>query len=425
MSKPLRVEPTSSRHSGAARGHGLLGRVTGQLSRQVVLLAAAQALFQTAAVMVATVGALAGSQIAPVPQLATLPNSAVLLGTALTTIPASMWMERVGRKPGFITGAMLGVLGGLIGAIGLWLGSLWILAVGTFFIGTYQGFAQFYRFAAAETVDAAARPRAISWVLSGGIVAALLGPNLARLGAPLLREEYVGSFLVMAVVSLLAAGTLLGLRVPAPASSQVLLAPARALSQIVAQPSYRVAVFSGATAYGVMILAMTATPLAMIHQNHQVSDAAFVIQLHVLGMFLPSFFSGSLISRFGVLPIMLCGVALLTTHVMISLSGTEVPTFASALLLLGVGWNFLFVGATTLLTSTYHPSERGRAQATNDMLILGIGLVASLGSGALLQIVGWQTLNLLLLPWLGVAALALIGLGIGNRRQTTEPAPAD
>lgn len=413
------------RERDASSGSGFIGRIIGQLSRQVVLLAAAQALFQTAAVMVTTVGALAGSQIAPVPQLATLPNSAVLLGTALMTIPASLWMERVGRKPGFITGALLGVLGGLIGAVGLWLGSLWILAVGTFFIGTYQGFAQFYRFAAAETVDAAARPRAISWVLSGGIVAALLGPNLARLGAPLLGEEYVGSFLALAIVSLLAAGTLLGLRVPAPASSQTLVAPARALSQIAAQPAYRVAVFSGATAYGVMILAMTATPLAMIHHNHQVSDAAFVIQLHVLGMFLPSFFSGSLIGRIGVLPIMLTGVGLLTTHVLISLSGTELPSFASALLLLGVGWNFLFVGATTMLTSTYQPSERGRAQATNDMLILGIGLVASLGSGVLLQTVGWQTLNMLLLPWLAAAALALIGLGIGNRRQATELSPAD
>lgn len=381
-----------------------------------MLLAAAQALFQTASIMVGTVGALAGSRIAPVPQLATLPNSAVILGTVLMTVPASLWMGRVGRKRGFITGALLGVLGGLIGALGLWLGSLVVLALGTFFVGAYQGFAQFYRFAAAETVDPASRAKAISWVLSGGIVAAFLGPNLARLGAPLLPEAYVGSFLALAVVSLIAAGTLLGVRVPAPTAATSEPAPARSLSTIARQPTYLVAVFGAATAYGIMVLAMTATPLAMVQHQHQMSDAAFVIQVHVLGMFLPSFFSGPLISRFGVLPVMLSGVALLTGHVGIVLAGTELPSFASALVLLGVGWNFLYVGATTLVTSTYTAAERGRAQATNDMLIFGISLVSSLASGFILQTLGWQRMNMLLLPWLALCALALVGLGIERRR---------
>jgi MFS family permease len=341
------------------------------------------------------------------------------------TIPASLWMGRVGRKPGFIAGALLGVLGGLIGALGLWLGSLWVLALGTFFIGTYQGFAQYYRFAAAEGVDPAVRAKAISWVLSGGIAAAFLGPNLARLGAGLLPDTYIGSFLVLAVVSLLGAGTLLGLRPQAAVSSVSEPAAARPLAVIARQPAYLVAVFGAATAYGVMVLAMTATPLAMVHHSHQVSDAAVVIQFHVLGMFLPSFFTGSLITRFGTLPIMLTGVSLLTGHVLIVLAGTELPSFISALTLLGVGWNFLYVGATTLLTSTYTPLERARAQATNDMLILGISLVSSLASGAILQTVGWQPMNLFLLPWLGLCALALIGLGIGRPRQATLFARAD
>lgn len=424
MSRPIFVRPEASRKTGASRD-AILARVGSRISRQVLLLAAAQALFQTATVMVGIVGALAGARVAPVPQLATLPNSAVILGTALMTVPASIWMERVGRRRGFIAGALLGVLGGLIGALGLWMGSLAVLALGTFFVGTYQGFAQFYRFAAAEAVDPAARAKAISWVLSGGIVAALLGPNLARVGAPLLSPEYTGSFLLLAVVSLLAAGTLLGARGSAPQVTATQEALARPLAVIARQPTYLVAVFGAATAYGVMVLAMTATPLAMVQHHHQVSDAALVIQVHVLGMFLPSFFSGSLISRFGVLPIMLSGVALLTGHVGIVLSGTELPSFASALLLLGVGWNFLYVGATTLVTSTYSASERARAQATNDMLILGVGLVASLASGVILQTAGWQRMNMLLLPWLALCGLAIAGLSIGQRRRSTVLANAD
>lgn len=416
MARTVLVKPVSNTRDGNEQGRGIRERI-GAVPRQVVLLASAQALFQIATVMMATVGALAGSQVAPVPELATLPNSAVVLGTALMTIPASMWMVKVGRKPGFITGALLGVVGGLIGALGLWMGSLWILGVGAFFLGTYQGFAQFYRFAAAEAVDDADRSRAISWVLSGGIAAALIGPTLARVGAPMLPQEYIGTFLLISVVSLLGAGVLIGLRPPAPISSRIEPAPARPLPEIVRQPAYLVAMFGGATAYGVMVLAMTATPLAMVHHNHEMASAATVIQFHVLGMFLPSFFSGSLIARFGTLPIMLAGVGLLTGHVLITLSGTEMSSFVSALLLLGVGWNFLYIGATTLLTGTYTTAERGRAQATNDMTILAIGLTASLGSGILLQTIGWQPMNALLLPWLALAALAIIWLGLSQRRR--------
>lgn len=180
--------------------------------------------------------------------------------------------------------------------------------------------------------------------------------------------------------------------------------------QIVRQPTYLVALFGAATGYGIMILAMTATPLAMVHHRHGLSDAALVIQFHVLGMFLPSFFTGSLIARFGVLRIMFVGVGLFAGHVLLSLSGTGLPSFASALILLGVGWNFLYIGGTTMLTETYTPAERGRAQATNDMTIFAVGLASSLGAGALLQVSGWQVMNLLLLPWLGLAALSILWL---------------
>jgi MFS family permease len=389
--------------------------------RQVFLLACAQALFQTASVLVATVGSLAGGQIAPDPALATAPMAALVLGTALTTVPASMWMTRVGRRRGFIGGALLGTAGGLVAALGVAVASLALLAAGTFLVGAYQAFAQFYRFAAGEVADAAFRPRAISLVLGGGIVAALAGPTLARLGGPLLETEYVGSFLLLAVVSAVAAGLLLALRVPPPAASPAGDAGARPWRAIVFRPAYLVALFGAVTGYGVMILAMTATPVAMEAHHHPLSATATGIELHVLGMFLPSFFTGTLIARLGVVPVMLAGVGLLAAHVLTTLTGTGFGSFAGALILLGVGWNFLYIGGTTLLTTTYTPAEKARAQGTNDMTIFAVGLVCALGAGALLDAVGWERLNLLLLPWLAVAALVLAWFGAGHRRA---PGPA-
>lgn len=384
---------------------------TGQ-ARNVMLLAAAQALFQTASVLVMTVGALAAARIAPAPWLVTAPIAAMFLGTASATWPASMLMARRGRRFGFIVGALLGVLGGLCGAAGIWAGSLALLGLGTMLIGAYQGFAQFYRFAAAEVADAGFRPRAISYVLAGGIFAAIVGPELGRHGGPLLEPEFTGSFLLLAAVSLLAAGLLLWLRMPAAPVASVAAGAAapRALGAIIRQPAYLVALFGAASGYGVMILAMTATPLAMIHHEHGIADAARVIQAHTLGMFLPSFFTGSLITRFGVLRVMLTGVAVLMAHVGMTLTGTGFHSFLLGLVLLGVGWNFLYIGGTTLLTETYTQAERARAQAANDLTIFAVGLASSLAAGAMLERLGWQMLNVVLLPWLALAGLAILWL---------------
>lgn len=384
--------------------------------RQVVLLASAQALFQTVSVLVMTVGGLAGSQLAPSPALATAPIAAMFLGTALATVPASMWMARVGRKFGFILGASLGVMGGLLAAAGVFAGSLLLLCLGTLFVGAYQGFAQFYRFAASEVANDAFRPRAISFVLAGGVVAALAGPALGRLGGDLLQPAYMASFLILSVVSLLAVGVLAGINVPRPTALSDSDAMARPLRQIMRQPTYLVALFGAATGYGVMILAMTATPLAMSHHHHGLADTATVIQLHVLGMFLPSFFTGSLIARFGVLRIMLAGAVLFFGHVAFSLSGTGFYSFTAALVLLGVGWNFLYIGGTNLLTSTYTSAEKGKAQAFNDLSIFIVGLASSLSAGVLQNVIGWQNLNLLLLPWLGLAAAAILSLALKQRQ---------
>jgi predicted MFS family arabinose efflux permease len=372
---------------------------------QVVLLAAAYALSQTASVLVMTVGGLAGGTVGSA-ALATAPIAAMFLGNAAATFPASAWMARAGRRTGFLAGALLGVAGGLFAALGLWMQSLALLSFGTFLVGCYQGFAQFYRFAAAEVADTGFRPRAISLVLAGGVAAALLGPWLGRIGGPLVEPSYLGSFLLLAAATAVAAALLLWLRVPA-VPHDASAGEARPLGEIVRQPAYVVALFGAATGFGVMILAMTATPPAMLRHQHGLADATLVIQLHVLGMFLPSFFTGSLVARFGVLRIMLAGVGLLAGHVLLTLTGTGFSSFASALVLLGVGWNFLFVGGTTLLTTAYRPSERGRAQAANDMSIYVVGLASSLAAGALLKLVGWQMLNVLLLPWLAAAALAI------------------
>lgn len=377
------------------------------MRRQVLILATAQAIFQTASTVVMTIGGLAGAILAPSPALATLPIAAMFLGTASLTIPASLWMARIGRRPGFVIGALLGVIGGLVASLGVWAGSLMVLAGGTFLVGAYQAFAQFYRFAASEVADARYRPRAIALVLAGGIVAAFAGPWLARLGGPLINPVYVGSFLLLALVSLLGAGVLMMLHVP-PTSSTAELKGGRPWWEIVRQPAYLSALFGAATGYGIMILAMAATPIAMVGHHHALSSAATVIQLHLLGMFVPSFFSGTLIARFGARRIMLTGVLILSGHILATMTGTGFASFASALVLLGVGWNFLYIGGTTLLTTTYSPPETARAQAINDMTIFAVGLTCSLAAGALLDVLGWQLLNLVLLPWLGLAALVLL-----------------
>ncbi len=388
-----------------------MGSEKSAMHRQVALLSAAQALFQTVSVLVMTIGALAGSILAPAPEWATAPIAAMFLGTAVGTVPASAWMSRVGRRIGFVAGALFGTVGGALAAAGMMFNSLLLLCLGTFFVGIYQSFAQFYRFAASEVADDAFRPRAISLVLAGGVVAALAGPALARLGGDLVVPTYTASFVILAVVSLLGAVLLLGLRIPpVPHTATAAASAPRPLLEIMRQPTYLVALFGAVSGYGIMILAMTATPLAMVHHSHGLGETATVIQLHVLGMFLPSFFTGSLIARFGVLQVMLAGVLLLTGHVLLSLSGTGFYSFASALVLLGVGWNFLYVGGTNLLTRTYSNAEKAKAQAANDLTIFIVGLMASLSAGALHSAIGWQMMNIWLLPWLAAAAGAVLWL---------------
>jgi len=382
---------------------------------QVFLLSIAQAFFQIVSIMVMTIGGLAGKKIAQLPELATLPIATMFLGTALLTFPASIWMARVGRRSGFVIGAMAGVIGSIVSLLGILSESLLFYSLGTFLIGSFQAFAQFYRFAASEVASSSFRPKAIALTMAGGIVAAFAGPYLARLGGALLRPEYTASFLIMAVIATLSAILLMGLKIPNHVKLETNSFINRPLYKIILQPSYIVALFTAATGYGIMVLAMTATPLVMFNK-HGLDAVATVIQFHVLGMFVPSFFTGTLIARFGTLRIMFLGVLFSIGYVVVSTLDTSFVCFLIALTLIGIGWNFLFIGGTSLLVKTYTPIEKGKAQATNDMSIFIINLLCSFSAAGLLNTFGWKWMNIALLPWLVICAGLIIWLAISKNK---------
>lgn len=382
--------------------------------RNVLLLACAQALFQTSSVLTVTISGLAGRSLAPHAGLATLPIAMMVVGGAATMIPASLLMQRFGRKAGFLAGTALGMAAGAVAAWGVAQESFLLLVIGNLLVGAYQGFAQFYRFAAGEAASPEFRSRAISWVIAGGIVAAFAGPNIARYTQDWGTAPFFWSYLSLALTGLLAAAVVSRLRLPA-ASEDAPSEPARPLRQIVRQPAFLVALVGSSAGSGVMVMVMTATPLAMQMCGLPVGDAATVIQWHVLGMFAPSFFTGDLIRRFGVLHIMAAGTVCLGAHVAVATSGTGFAQFLSGLVLLGVGWNFLFIGGTTLLAETYRPSERARAQGTHDFLVFAVLTAASFSAGGVLDLGGWNAVNLLVLPLLGLALLMIAGLGMQRR----------
>lgn len=385
--------------------------------RTVLILAACQALAQTGLTMIITGGALAAHMLAPDKSLATLPISFLMIGTMITTIPASLLMGRFGRRPGFWLGTLFGTASGALAVVSLMNGWFWLFCFAHIFYGAYQGFAQFYRFAAGEAASPAFRSRAISYVLLGPAVAAVVGPHLVAYTKDLsVSGAFVASYAAIVVLSLIASAvvSLVDMPKPAPESGEM---PARPLSAIARQPAFLVAVAVAAIGFGVMNLAMTATPLAMQTHHHGIGETAFVIQWHVLGMFLPSFFTGGLIARFGAPQIMLVGIALLLGHVAVALSGVEFLHFASALILLGVGWNFTYLGGTNLLTETYRPAERAWAQGINDFAVFTTVVIASFTSGVLLHLFGWIGVNLLALPLLLSAGVALIAFQLWRRRQ--------
>ena len=370
--------------------------------RDVLLLSVCQALLATGNAVVITTSALAGQILAP-EGLATMPLFLQFLSIMATALPASLLMKRIGRQAGFSVGAGFAIAAGVLGCFAIIYGLLWLFCLASIAYGVFMGFGMYYRFAAADIADSAFRPRAISYVLAGGVVAAVAGPELAKATSELLAPAlFAGCF---AAIAVLGAATLLVLAFMriAPPNDEERLGKGRPLTVIARQPAFMVALIGAAVGQGAMVLVMTATPLAMAFCGHGFSDTAFVIQWHVLGMFAPSFITGHLINRFGTLNIMTAGAILIVTCLGVALSGVEIIQFWSALFFLGVGWNFMFVGGTTLLTTTYQPAEKAKVQAVNDLFTFGTAALASLFSGLLHHWIGWQAVNLsMILPVLAV-----------------------
>ena len=359
--------------------------------RNVLLLTLTQATSSTSVTLIAAVGSLAGYALASNKALATLPSTMAVIGTALSTIPASLLMKRVGRRVGFVVGALCAMAGGLISVAAMARGQFWLLVAAALFLGISVAFAQQYRFAAAETSLPEFRSRAISFVLAGGLAAAFIGPMLARATVQLFETTYLGSYLCVPVLGLLTAGWLAGLRMPPPSDATALVAgPARPIADIVRQPIFIVAVLAQMMGQGVMNLLMTGTPLAMMAHHHTFADTAFVIQWHVVGMFLPGFFTGTLVQRWGERTVVLLGIAFNLLAVAAAWLDVGVHNFFLAMTLNGIGWNFMFVAGSTLVTKAYAPAERSRTQAANDFLVFGTSAVTSLSSGQLLHHRGWQ-----------------------------------
>lgn len=356
--------------------------------------------------LVATVGSLAGHGLAADKGLATLPATAVVVGTALGTVPASLLMRRIGRQRGFIAGTGFAIAGGLVATAAMGLGSFWLLALGSALVGMSSAFGQLYRFAAAEAVPDAQRSRAISAVLAGGLVASFAGPQLAKVTADLFETPYAASFLTVPLLALVTILLLVGLRLPA-AGPATMAGSARPLGAIVRQPVFLAAVVAQMTGYGVMNLLMTGTPLAMTaYHGHGLGDAVFVIQWHMVGMFLPGFFTGRLIQRIGERPTILLGIGVNAASLVVAFAGVGIWHFWLALTLLGIGWNLMFVGGSTLVTRTYSSAERAKAQAANDFAIWATVAVTSLSAGQLLHRHGWSAVVTTAIPLLGLAVAA-------------------
>lgn len=376
--------------------------------RNVTILSFAQALGLSGAPIVLLIGGLVGADLAPTPALSTLPIAVMVIGLALATIPASLLMRRIGRRNGFVSGALLAGSAALLGAFALSQGSFLLFCMATLLIGSSAAFVQQYRFAAAESVRPQFVGRAVSLVLLGGVAAGILGPEVGKRTLDWLSfGAYTGSFVSLAILYALAALLLLFLREVGPIEEETGGAE-RPLREVAAQPRYLIAVLAGAVSYGVMSFIMTATPVMMgVIEGFSLSQTTLVIQSHIVAMYLPSLFTGFILERLGLVKVMVTGVLLLLACVALGLVSTHFIHFWGALVLLGLGWNFLFVGGTVLLTRSYHPAERFKAQAVNDFLIFGIQAFTSLSAGTVLFTANWQVLNLLNLPFL-LGMLAII-----------------
>lgn len=384
--------------------------------RNVYILVAAQAFLGAQMSMIFIIAGLAGQSLASNLCFATLPITAVVLGSMLSATPLSWIMQRFGRRVGFWIGTSAGAVGASIGAIALLQQNFWLFVIGGLFTGLYQSSQGFFRFAATDTADDAFKPKAISWVMAGGLASAIIGPQLVKATSQAMVVPFLGSYLAVIAINVIGSSLFLFLKIPKPPVAKHGEHLGRSTMALLRTPRVAVAIIVAMVSYALMNLVMTSTPLAVVGCGFEQNMAADIVSAHVLAMFVPSFFTGSLIARFGVQKIMAAGLIILGLAGIVGMAGVNVENFFVALVLLGIGWNFGFIGATAMLASAHEPSERGRIQGVNDLLVFGGVTVASLASGGLMNCSGgsaqdgWNAVNLAMLPFLTLAGAALIWL---------------
>ena len=384
--------------------------------RNALFLAVAQGCASFVGFTNISFGGLVGQTLSSDKLLATLSITTMMIGTFLATVPLGMIMQRFGRRAGFLLGAGFGIAGGLTCMHAINIGNFWLFCLGTHFCGYFQSSASYYRFAAADIASPQFRPTAISWSLAGGLLAAVAGPEILS-RTDKLWLPFAASFFAVAVSAAMAFALVTMVRIPRPVSTAG--APqGRPLLEIIRQPRFMAALAAGAVSFGMMNLVMTSTPLAMAACNFTHDDATGTIRWHVLAMYLPSFFTGSLIARFGRQPMALLGMVLLAGCGVVALSGVSLMQFSAALIALGLGWNFAYISATTMVTDCHTPEERGKTQAFNDLTVFGFVALTSYLAGRLMNSVGWEGVNLTVFPFVALAALLVIAMPyLGRRRE--------
>ncbi len=386
--------------------------------RNVFVLVAAQAVLGAQMPMIFIIAGLAGKQLAPNACLATLPISAMVVGSMLTATPISSFMARYGRRAGFVVGAGGGAAGAAVSALGLSLSSFTLFVLGAFLSGIYMSAQGFDRFAAADTASPAFRPKAISWVMAGGLMSAVFGPEIVKLTAGAMAVTFLGTYLAAIALNLVGVFLFILLDIPKPLAAVAGAPRGRTRGELIRTPRIAVAVIVATVSYALMNLVMTSSPLAVVGCGFHTADAANVVTAHVLAMFVPSFFTGHLIARFGVERVMATGLVILAGAGAVAMAGVQLENFFGALVLLGIGWNFGFIGATSMLTSAHTVEERGRMQGLNDFVVFGGVTLASFFSGGLMNCsggspqAGWIAVNLAMLPFLVLAGGALIWLAL-------------
>ncbi len=401
----------------------MLAIINSREKRNVAVLVVAQATIGSQMPMIFTIGGLAGQSLAANACWATLPISLIVFGSMTTAPWLSQIMQRFGRRVGFLIGAAGGCIGGMIGTYALLNSSFPLFLLASYFTGIYMSSHGFFRFAAADTASEAFRPKAISYVMAGGLAAAIIGPQLVKATAQGFAVPFMGTYVAVMVMNLVGALFYLLLDIPVTRQSAVRGVAVRSYRKLLTTPDIAVAIICAMVSYALMNLMMTSTPLAVVGCGYSENLAADVVSAHVLAMFAPSFFTGHLIARFGAERIVAIGLLLLTAAGSIGLAGIAIGNFFAALVLLGLGWNFGFIGATAMLINAHSPEERGRVQGLNDMIVFGCVTMASLASGGLMNcsgstaVEGWSAVNWAMTPFLALAGASLLWLTLGRRRQ--------